>query len=106
MRIAIGSTDEKPSDSATVWLLHLRNAVTVNIGAGENEGHTMTYRNVVGDLRVVGHWNGDAVAFDLPRASFSASVPHDAVAVIVQQGGYGRVVGATLLSHPDYNPNR
>jgi len=107
MHITIGSTDDKAADSATVWLFHLRNFVTVNIHAGENEGRTMTYRNVVSDLRSVGRWNGDAVAFDLPRASFSASVPHDAVAVVVQQGGgYGRVVGATLLSHPDYNPNR
>lgn len=106
MHIAVGSSDEKTSDTATVWLFHLRNAVTVNIGSGENEGRTMTYRNVVGDLRPVGHWNGDAVAFDLPRSSFPASVPHDAVAVVVQQGGYGRVVGATLLSHPDYDPNR
>ena len=106
MHIAVGSTDEKPSDSATVWLFHLRNAVTVNIGSGENEGRTMTYRNVVADLRSVGHWNGDAVAFDLPRAGFPVSVPHDALAVVVQQGGYGRVVGATLLSHPDYDPNR
>src|SRR5215467_14532067 len=62
MHIAVGSTDEKPSDSATVWLFHLRNAVTVNIGSGENEGRTMTYRNVVADLRPVGHWNGNSVS--------------------------------------------
>jgi hypothetical protein len=106
MHIAIGSTAEKTPDSATVWLFHLRNSVTVSIHSGENEGRTMTYRNVVGDLRPVGHWNGDAITFELPRASFASSVPHDAVAVVVQQGGYGRVVGATLLSHPDYDPNR
>ena len=105
MHIAVGSTDAK-TDLAVVWLFHLRSSVTVNIHAGENDGRTMTYRNVVSDLRPVGHWNGDAIAFDLPRASFSTSVPHDAVAVVVQQGGYGRVVGATLLSHPDYDPNR
>ena len=106
MHITVGSSDEKTTNSAVVWLFHLRNSVTVNIGAGENGGHTMTYHNVVGDLRPVGRWSGDAVAFDLPRTSFAASVPHDAVAVVVQQGGYGRVVGATLISHPDYDPNR
>jgi len=105
MHIVVGSSDDKATDSATVWLFHLRNAVTVKIGAGENEGHTMTYRNVVGDLRSVGQWKGDAVAFDMPRENF-AGLPHDAVAVVVQQGGYGRVVGATLLSHPDYEPSR
>jgi hypothetical protein len=102
MHIDVGPTDAKMDGPATIWLFHLRNAVTVNIGAGENQGHTMTYHNVVGDLRPVGQWKGDAVSLDIPRANLQG-LPHDAVAVVVQQGGYGRVVGATLLSHPDYD---
>jgi hypothetical protein len=102
MHIDVGATDAKVEGPATIWLFHLRNAVTVNIGAGENQGHTMTYHNVVGDLRPVGQWKGDAVSLDVPRASLQG-LPHDAVAVVVQQGGYGRVVGATLFSHPDYD---
>jgi hypothetical protein len=62
----------------------------------------MTYRNVVGDLRPVGKWTGDAKTIDVPRATL-AGLPHDSIAVVVQEGGgYGQVVGATLLSHPDY----
>jgi hypothetical protein len=101
MRISIGGTDSGGAP-ATVWLMHLRTAVTVNIGSGENEGRTMTYHNVVGDLRPVGEWKGEPASFDVPRSSL-AGLPHDAVAVLVQQGGYGRVVGATLISHPDYD---
>lgn len=102
MHIAIGGTDIAGDAPATVWLYHLRGSVTVNIGAGENEGRTMTYHNVVGDLRSVGKWNGGPTTIDVPRGSLSG-LPHDSVAVVVQQGGgYGQVVGATMLSHPDY----
>jgi hypothetical protein len=101
MHIAVGDGD-KIDTAATIWLFHLRDAVTVNIGAGENGGRTMTYRNVVGDLRSVGQWNGDPVSVEIPRANLNG-LPHDAVAVVVQQAGYGRVIGATLISHPDYD---
>jgi hypothetical protein len=101
LHIAVGDGDRNDTAS-TIWLFHLRDSVTVNIGGGENGGRTMTYRNVVGDLRPVGRWNGDAVSVDIPRSNLSG-LPHDAVAVIVQQGGYGRVIGATLVSHPDYD---
>lgn len=101
MHIEVGANDEKSEGPATVWVFHLRNTVTVNIGSGENEGRAMTYHNVVADLRSVGEWNGDAASFEIPRETFQ-DTPHDAVAVVVQHAGYGRVVGATLLSHPDY----
>jgi hypothetical protein len=103
MHIAIGAAEGARDTAATVWLYHLRNAVTVNVGAGENEGRTMTYHNVVGDLRSVGKWSGEAATIDVPRAAL-AGLPHDSIAVVVQEGGgYGQVVGATLLSHPDYD---
>ncbi len=31
-------------------------------------------------------------------------LPHDCVAVVVQRGGYGHVVGAATLWHPDFYP--
>jgi hypothetical protein len=102
MHIAIGGADVAGDTPATVWLYHLRGSVTVNVGAGENEGRTMTYHNVVGDLRSVGKWSGGPTTIDIPRTTLSG-LPHDSVAVVVQEGsGYGQVVGATMLSHPDY----
>ena len=101
LHINVAAAGDKDQHNATIWLFHLRNAVTVNIGSGENEGRTMTYRNVVADLRPVGHWDGNSVALDLPKAQMSG-LPHDALAVVVQQAGYGRVVGANLLDHPDF----
>jgi len=101
MHITVASAGDKSEHNATIWLFHLRNSVTVNIGSGENEGRTMTYRNVVADLRPVGHWDGNSVSLELTKAQMNG-LPHDAVAVVVQQAGYGRVVGASLLDHPDF----
>ncbi len=87
--------------NATVWMFHLRSSVAVNIPAGENQGHTITYHNVVGDVKAVGVYKGRALTLTLPRAAM-AGLPHDGVAVIVQQGGYGHVIGAAYVSRPDY----
>jgi hypothetical protein len=99
MHINIGSAPG--SHNATVWMFHLRSKVSVNVGAGENEGHTIVYHNVVGDLKAVGVWKGAPLTITLPRNAM-AGLPHDGVAVVVQQEGYGHVVGATYIARPDY----
>jgi len=104
LQIGIGaSTDKNVKTPATVWLFHLRGQATVAIGGGENDGRTMTYHNIVGDLKAVGQWKGDALSIALPRSEMEG-LPHDAVAVVVQHGGYGHVVGSAMLSHPDFAP--
>ena len=105
LHIAIGAaTDRSIKTPATVWMFHLKSAATVAIGGGENDGHTMTYHNVVGDLKAVGQWKGEPLAIDLPRSSMEG-LPHDGVVVTVQSGGgYGKVVGAAMLSHPTFAP--
>jgi hypothetical protein len=70
---------------------------TVAIRAGENEGRSMTYRNIVRGVKAVGMWKGQSVSLDLPRED-ALSEPHDGVAVVVQEGGYGRVIGAAFLA--------
>src|SRR6266481_3573623 len=99
MHIDIGATPG--ASNATVWMFHLRSSVSVAIPAGENEGHTVTYHNVVGDLKAIGVYKGRALTLTLPRAA-TAGLPHDGVAVIVQQDGYGHVIGAAYVSRPDY----
>jgi hypothetical protein len=86
---------------ATIWLFRVQPQATVSIGDGENSGRTITYRNVVRDIKAVGTWKGQPVSVTVPRAE--AGNPHDGFAVVVQQGGYGRVVGAALIDHPNYN---
>ncbi|HWA88491.1 MAG TPA: DUF1223 domain-containing protein [Rhizomicrobium sp.] len=103
LHIGIGASSDRNAPPATVWMFHMRGQATVAIGGGENDGRTMTYHNVVGDLRAVGQWKGDPLKIDLPRSSMEG-LPHDAVAVVVQRGGYGHIVGAAVLSHPDFYP--
>jgi hypothetical protein len=99
MHINVGSAPGP--HNATVWMFHLRSKVSVNVASGENGGHTVTYHNVVGDLKAVGVWKGAPLAITLPRNAM-AGLPHDGVAVVVQQDGYGHVVGATYIARPDY----
>lgn len=102
IHIVVGAGDDASNSSATIWLFHILGKATVNIGGGENGGRTLTYRNVVRDVKAVGMWKGAPVTLDLPRDEMPSEA-HDGVAVVVQQGGYGRVVGAALINRPEYS---
>jgi hypothetical protein len=102
IHISVGPGNDRGED-ATIWLFHILSHATVAIHAGENEGHSITYRNIVRDVKAVGVWKGQAVSLDLPRQEIT-STQHDSIAVVVQQGGYGRVVGAAFIGHPEYAP--
>ena len=91
LHIAVGA-DDRAEGSSTIWLFRILPWAKVAVGGGENSGRTLTYTNVVRDIRAVGLWSGHAVALDLPRDG----QPHDEFAVVVQQGGYGRIVGAAM----------
>jgi len=96
LHIAIGALPEKNVDDATVWLLHVLNHASVRIGAGENGGRKLDYRNVVREVRAVALWKGQPLSLDIPRAD--QSVPgYDSVAVLVQEGQYGRIIGARMI---------
>jgi hypothetical protein len=102
VHIAIGSIAEKSPGDATVWLLHVLSRASVRVAAGENKGRNMDYRNVVRDIRAVAIWKGQPLSLDVPRVD-QGSAPYDSIAVLVQEGGYGRVVGARLISASEYN---
>jgi len=87
---------------STVWLFRLRSSATVKIGGGENAGRVANYRNVVTDIRSIGRWRGEAASIDVPKPDPKSIAPHDSVAVVVQQGGYGRVVGAALITQANF----
>jgi len=48
-------------------------------------------------------WKGSALSLTLPRSAM-AGLPHDGVAIIVQQGGYGHIIGAAYVAHPEFYP--
>ena len=94
LRVLVGAGTER--DDATIWMFQILAKATVAIHAGENEGRSMTYRNIVRDVKAVGMWKGQAVSLDLPRQDMM-SEPHDAIAIVVQENGYGHIIGAALL---------
>jgi hypothetical protein len=96
LHIAIGAVPEKGSDDSTVWLFHVLSHASVRIGAGENGGRNLDYRNVVRDVRAVALWKGQPLSLDIPRTD--QSLPgYDSVAVFVQEGAHGRVIGARMI---------
>jgi len=101
LQIKVGASDGMPNPNATIWLFHILGHAQVAVGNGENSGHTLGYRNVVRDVKAVGMWKGQPVSLDLPRAEM-ASAPYDAIAVVVQQNGYGRILGAAEISRAAY----
>ena len=100
LHIAVGPAEEHGDYNATIWLFRMLPQASVNVTAGENSGHTLTYRNIVRDIRAIGVWKGQAVALDLPRAEV-LDASRDSLVVIVQQGGYGRIVGAAMMDNPN-----
>jgi hypothetical protein len=98
VHIAVGTSGERNARDATIWMFGILPQATVSIGDGENGGHTITYHNVVRQIRAVGTWKGQPVSLTVSRAG----PPHDIIAVLVQQGGYGRVLGAAVVAHPDF----
>jgi hypothetical protein len=104
VHISIGAGNARGARDATIWMFGILPQATVKIGDGENGGRTVTYRNVVRGIRAVGTWKGDPITVNLPRAQ--AGPPHNGIAVLVQQGGYGRVLGAALIERPNFAPIR
>ena len=97
VHVGVGAADVKDAN-ATIWLFRVQPQATVAITDGENKGHTYTYRNVVREIRALGMWKGQSFSLDLPRAELLGGA-HDTVVVVVQQGGYGRILGAAMLDH-------
>lgn len=81
---------------ATVWLAPIAHRVEVPITRGENRGKTIVYSNVARQLIPVGTWSGKAMTVRLDRHSFMSG-DADRVAVLLQRGHGGPIVGAALL---------
>jgi hypothetical protein len=93
------------SQNGEVWLCPITGKAQVEIGRGENRGHTLAYYNVVRRWVKLGDWSGKAETFsvpvaNLPNADFSLQ-DIDRVTVLVQSGGAakpGLMLGAATAS--------
>lgn len=101
LHVSVGGANDHNEHDAIVWMFRLLPQATISIGDGENSGRTITYRNVARDIKAIGVWKGQPLTLDLPRSEVGLS--RDEIAVILQEAGYGRVIGAAELGRPDEN---
>ena len=84
----------QPVDDATIWLAVVQAVAKVEVRAGENRGHSLTYYNVVRDLVPLGMWSGAPATIRQHTATLSGSAG-DRYAVLLQQGIGGPILAAT-----------
>jgi hypothetical protein len=91
-KVVLRIGDGQVARGATIWLMQYDNRQDVAIGRGENGGRTITYSNVVRELRKIGEWMGETVELTLGDGG-----GHDGCVVLVQVGSHGPVIGVARL---------
>lgn len=95
LAISIGAAKAKEKPLATVWVMHTLARGTVDVRLGENKDRTLSYVNVVRELRRAGEWSGQAMKLDLPLEQTPTN--EEGIAVILQSREHGEVLGAAAL---------
>ncbi|MDD2869858.1 thioredoxin family protein [Neomegalonema sp.] len=80
---------------ATVWLAGYDSSSEMLVEGGQNAERRLSYCNIVREWRPLAVWNGEAplsLEFESPEGD-------GGFAVIVQEGGVGRILGAAQTRH-------
>ncbi len=80
-----------------MWLTFYDYERTTAIGAGQNDGTTLTNTNIVRSMARIGSWRGAAMEWTLPIEAVGGA-GRDACAILVQAGGNGRIIGAVAVA--------
>jgi len=97
-QLDVGAAPENGAHrSGRIWIACYSNAVTVDIGRGENTGREITYTNVVRQLLPAGSWDGQAAryAVTIPRGA-----AFDGCAGFLQSDKSHAMLGAAKVSAP------
>lgn len=91
---------EGQADEAHLVLVYFDDETPVTIERGENHGKTITYANVVTDIRTVGMWHGEPERYELPKSEMTRH-GHGGCAVLLQSvspdGLPGAIIGAAIV---------
>ncbi len=88
VRIASGAA---PRGGAEILLVRYDpRTIPVAIRAGENGGRTVPHRNIVREVRSIGHWRGMALSVPVPNAT----IPGLHAAILLQAGRGGPILAA------------
>jgi len=86
------------AEPATLWLVGFDREHATPVLRGENGGRTLKEYQVVRSFSSIGTWRGPAL--DLTVAAALSPAGDGGVAVLLQQDGTGRIIGAALLKPP------
>jgi hypothetical protein len=95
-RLTVSLPNAAPGTKATVWFVAFDDQHTARITGGENTGATVTYTNVVRDLRRVGTWDGTPRTFEVD-ISKDLKAGYGNCAILVQTAGIGPILGAVAM---------
>ena len=90
VHIDAGQTKEP----ATIWLVGYDAEHTTQVLRGENGGQTLKDYQVVRNCESLGTWRGEAMDIAVDPGAAAGT---DGIAVLLQLGGVGRIIGAAAL---------
>ncbi len=96
-KLVVHVGDAPAHEPATVWLVGIDRERTTSVTRGENGGQTLKEYQIVRSFKEIGTWRGQAL--DLTVAGSEAAGDGN-VAVLIQLGGTGRIIGAAALKPP------
>ncbi len=81
---------------ATLWLVTMRDAVSVKIRRGENRGRQITYHHVARSIVPAAMWHGTEQHLMLPLQEVMRGKA-DACAALLQLGSHGPIIAAAIM---------
>lgn len=98
-RLVISLPEATLDAETTIWLVRFAHTRTQKVERGDNAGRLLTYFNVVHDIANLGLWFGERRKIEFNEEQL-ADQGSDGCALLIQERGYGRILGAHLMNFP------
>jgi len=103
IRIRIPETDARYRGEADIMLVRFDEKHVTEVTRGENRGKTIVNHHVVRLIRPVARWNGEAVDVVVSLQELDGADPAYC-AILVQEHGQGRILGAIWVDMREPEP--
>ena len=103
IRIRIPETDARYRGEAEIMLVRFDEKHVTEVTRGENRGKTIVNHHVVRLIRPVARWNGEAVDVVVSLQELDGADPAYC-AILVQEHGQGRILGAIWVDMREPEP--
>ena len=95
-KISLSVGEGKAPKGTIIRLVWYSGEETIKVGMGRNKGKDLKFTNVVFGSKIIGDWDGDPKSLSIDLAEIRASGA-DCIAVLVQNGDPGPILGAAKL---------